>query len=676
VRFFIIFELNFDNPQKYGICTLLASVRRRKNEGMFPPAASVICGTMAGLCFWGFLAPEGGLCSRAEEGCGTDGICCIQEVFLELMPAILPIAFGVTVLVAVVFVLGVFLFRRTAPPRPVFFSGKPKKYLSVSYLRYRYGKPLFRLGLLALFCMGFWHGLIRQMPAGELSRVFTDSLVPEGEQVFLCLRVRDFPVHVTTGSGRRYVRMECRLVLYSPDGREQIPGNENIQAYVLVDTTGGSGLTAGERVREPPTQWLPGDILITRCRTFPFAPHNAATPSATTSGSTAIAAGGDSVPDSANTNTTAFDYRTYMARRGFFRRAYIYNFQRVSGKLTVIERLKRVRVPITRSWEGEAGALLSGICLGDKTSLTPEIRERFSEAGAGHILAVSGLHVGILYGSLVLLLSLPFRIGESRRYKYRRNSRINNIRSRELALRRTYSLTRGTWIHIPALLLIWSYAAVVGFSASVVRAALMLTVYGVGKMTGRRAFGLNVLSLTALILVILEPMKLYDIGFQMSFCAVLGLILFFPLLRNLLRVRNRLLKYIWELFCCSLAVQLGTLWLTTASFGIIPLYGLLCNLAVVPFCTIILHVFLCYLILLGSSTLFCFSPVYDFTQSAIQSLNEVLHCLAGWLEKTVSFFAELPYTPIYYQPGPGGQILILFCTLVVYILLRRNDRNP
>lgn len=724
---------------------------------MFPPAASVICGTMAGLCFWGFLAPEGGLCSKAEEVGGTDGISSVQEVFPELIPAVLPIAFGLTVLVAVVFVTGVFLLRRNAPPRPVFFSGKPKKYISASYLRYRYGLPVYCLGLLALFSIGFVHGFLRQIPSEiSLRNVFSGSLngselvvaggdplqgsvdqsvlpgsvLPEEEQVFLCLRVTDFPVHVTTASAREYMRMECRLVVYSPDGKEQIPGNENIQAFVAVDTTGtnGSGTNgSGNSKSDSETaishtdhgdsinaRWLPGDILITRCRTFPFNSYQPATTKDSTKSPT----------------TTDFDYAKYMARRGFFRRAYIYDFQRVPGKLTVFERLKRLRVPITGTWKGEAGALLAGICLGDKTGLKREMRDRFSAAGAGHILAVSGLHVGILYGSLVLLLSLPFRMGESRRAIRANSHQTANpataetptaietpaaidiptaiaiptaieipaiirsrdpagrkitipenadassiARSRELHLRRTYSITRGTWIHVPALLLIWLYAAVAGFSASVVRAALMLTIYGIGKISGRRSLGMNVLSLTAIILVLIEPMNLYDIGFQMSFSAVLGLILFFPLLRNLMSVRNRFLKYIWELFCCSLAVQLGTLWLTSASFGIIPVYGLFCNLAVVPFCTIILYVFLCHLILLGFSTLFCFSPVYDFIQTAIQSLNEILHCLAGWLEKTVSFFAELPYTPIYYQPGPGGQILILFCTLVVYILLRKNDRN-
>ena len=801
---------------------------------MFPPAASVLCGTMAGLYLWDVISRRIVLYRAGESagGMAAEAVDCVAPVngmrdfIVDLIPGFIPDSipdsipdfvpgvltgvFYATVLVIVVFLGGVVLLRRSAPPRRIPFfrkSNESNHYVSVSYLRYRYGKHLYCLGLLALFCMGFWHGFQRQMPAGVLSGTGVDrsvvsmedslrkgrgkrdykllfaedrSVVPAGEQVFLCLRVRDFPVHVTTATGREYMRMECRLVLYSPDGREQIPGNENIQVYVLVDSAGrkevpatgsgvqvtgsevpvtgsgvsvtgsevpvtGSGVPGSGNLREASYQWLPGDVLFTRCRSFPFTSGKEAIPDTTATGPNAITTGSNANPssthpdttdlhaattgpqaattglrlqnagpnaltagfhapttdphatttwkdnasDSAKTNTTTFDYSKYMARRGFFRRAYVYKFQRVKAKLTIFERLKRLRVPITKSWEGEAGALLSGICLGDKTGLTPEMRDRFSAAGAGHILAVSGLHVGILYGSLVLLLGIPLRIKESRRYKRKPERKpkperitecIQNrldgknsssgydhtpqkIYARELALRRTYSLTRGTWIHIPALLLIWIYAGVVGFSASVVRAALMLTVYGIGKMTGRRAFGLNVLSLAALILVIVEPLNLYDIGFQMSFSAVLGLILFFPLLRNLLSVRKRLLKYIWELLCCSMAVQLGTLWLTTASFGIIPLYGLVCNLVVVPFCTVILYVFLCYLIAMG------------FYNTALPHLNELLHILAGWLENTVSFFAGLPLTPIHYQPGPGGQILILFCTAIVYILLRRNDRN-
>ncbi|MFA5444833.1 MAG: ComEC/Rec2 family competence protein, partial [Bacteroidales bacterium] len=470
-------------------------MRRRKNEGLFPPAAAVICGTMAGLYLWGFTARAGVLCVAGESGDGmargaVDSVAActgIQEFIADLIPEILPIAFCVTLLVIAFFLAGFFLLRRSAPPRRVFFYGKTNNFVSVSYLRYRYGKHLYFLGLLALFFMGFWHGLVRQMPAGELSRAFADpqrdslevvternvvpavdlshservkldydllfavdrSVIPAGEQAFLCLRVRDFPVHVTTGTGRQYMRMECRLILYSPDGKEQIQGNENIQAYVQIDTTGcnrmpagGYMMPAGGSVSKASNQWLPGDILITRCRTFPFSAYQLAsatdsttaasakgnsdsTTAASATDSTTAASATDSsnpagVPDSANTNTTTFDYPKYMARRGFFRRAYIYDYQYVSGKPTVFEILKRLRIPITRSWEGEAGALLSGICLGDKTGLTAEMRDSFNAAGVGHILAVSGLHVGILYGSLVLLMGLPLRICESRRYKRKR----------------------------------------------------------------------------------------------------------------------------------------------------------------------------------------------------------------------------------------------------------------
>ncbi len=681
---------------------------------MFPPATAVICGTLAGFYFWGFADQIPGDYPVAFN---VTAPLHTKALVTESLAAVFLIgAFLIAVSLIGLFLVGLFLLRRNAPPRRVLFSRESNNYLSVSYLRYRYGIRLYLIGLLALFCTGFCHGFVRQMShqAGDLQLSADRSVVPAGEQVFLCLRVRDFPVHITTGSGREYMRMECRLVLYSPDGREQIPGDENIQAYVLVDSSGRKGVPVTDRkgvpvtgsevpvsdsevpvsdsevpsngnVREASNQWLPGDVLFTRCRSFPFTSNTTTTSDTTTTGPNAITNGSNANP-AGKDSVSKFDYAKYMARRGFFRRAYIYDFQRVNGKLTVAEKLKRLKVPITRRWEGEAGAILSGICLGDKTGLTREMRDLFSRAGAGHILAVSGLHVGILYASLVLLLGLPLRITESRRYMLKRSRRAKiagshqtvnpaitetpaTIRSRELYLRRTYSLTRGTWIHMPALLLIWTYAAVVGFSASVVRAALMLTIYGVGKMTGRRAFGLNVLSITALILVIIEPMNLYDIGFQMSFSAVLGLILFFPLLRNLLSVRNRPLKYIWELFCCSLAVQLGTIWLTSASFGMIPLYGLFCNLAVVPFCTVILYVFLCYLILLG------ISAICGMNLPVIQNLNDLLHLLAEWMENTVSFFAGLPYTPIHYQPGPGGQFLILFCTLIVYILLRKNDRN-
>ncbi|MDD5733730.1 MAG: ComEC/Rec2 family competence protein, partial [Bacteroidales bacterium] len=351
-------------------------------------------------------------------------------------------------------------------------------------------------------------------------------------------------------------------------------------------------------------------------------------------------------------------------------RAYVYDYQRIPDKLTLYERLRRLRIPLASRWEGEAGAVLSGICLGDVTGFSREVRERYNLAGVSHILSVSGLHVGALYGSLVFILGLPQKIRQARRYRSRRLVKVApgqdfiQAGARQSHILKTYSVSGGALAHMAALLLIWAYAAVVGFSASVMRAALMLSVYGAGRVSGRKTDSLNVLSVTALILVIIKPMNLYDLGFQLSFTAVLSLILFFPLLRNLLSVRNLVLRYLWELFCCSLAVQLGTLWLTAGTFGVIPLYSLLCNFFIVPLSGVILYFFLLYLATMGLHM-----------GNALMLLNRLLLQLATLLDKAVTFFATLPLTPIRYKPHVTEQLLMLWCSGYLYFILRHRENR-
>jgi len=159
-------------------------------------------------------------------------------------------------------------------------------------------------------------------------------------------------------------------------------------------------------------------------------------------------------------------------------------------------------------------------------------------------------------------------------------------------------------------------------------------------------------------------MNLYDLGFQLSFTAVLSLILFFPLLRNLLSVRNLVLRYLWELFCCSLAVQLGTLWLTAGTFGVIPLYGLLCNFFVVPLSGVILYVFLLYLATMGLHM-----------ENSLMLVNRLLLQMATLLDKAVSFFAGLPLTPIRYQPHVTEQLLMLWCSGYLYFILQQRENR-
>ncbi|MCZ2316611.1 MAG: ComEC/Rec2 family competence protein [Bacteroidales bacterium] len=591
---------------------------------MLPPALAVITGTLGGL----FLGERELV--RFDRG---------ALVLLYTTLALL-----------LVFLVSLRIFRRR-PGHVHKRFGSP--YISQSQLRYRYGLIVYYAGLVVLCCCAFWNGLFQYATIGP-----APGRVKAGERNILCLRVKEFPVPVVTASGRHYERMECRLVIYSPDGRRQIQGNENMLVYVAVDN-----MRKGYRqdtMAAKPTGLLPGDVFMTRSRTFSFA--------------------GDSPAGASASAASSFDYPRYMARRGFYCRTYVYDYRRIQSELTLYERLRRLRVPLTAHWEGEAGAILSGICLGDKSGLGKDVRERFNVAGASHILAVSGLHVGALYGSLVFVLGLPGRIREERRYKRRRRITVSavpeygQIAAARSQILKTYSLSGGAWAHVVALLLIWSYAAVVGFSASVMRAALMLTIYGAGRVLGTRTHGLNVLSLAALILVIAKPMNLYDVGFQLSFIAVLSLMLFFPLFRNLLSVRNAIWKYLWELFCCSLSVQLGTTWLVAGTFGVIPLYGLLCNFFVVPFSAVILYGFLLYLVAMGVHAVAGLWGLPVLTlENVLKTVNLLLHYLAGILDKAVSLFSGLPYTPIRYRPDFIEQFLMLWCTGYLYFFLRERE---
>ena len=694
---------------------------------MFPPAAATILGTLGGLFFRELCPSRGQLFGSifAEAGVGAGTTAAAGDSLVTTVAAAaagegpagwtewgLPVLFGITFLAVILFLAGLWILRKDRGYKHI-RTGMPvvlvPRFISRTQLRYRYGRSLYRVGLISLFCLAAWNGWLGSGPEG--------SVLPEGEQLYICLKVIDFPTVITTAAGKRYQRMECSLFMYSPDGYQHIKGRENMVVYV-ADSTGPNG-SSGNPVREP-SSWRPGDILMTRCRSYPFRSIQSAERQQETvpaqMRTEAPAQTSTEAPAQMRTDASAFDYATYMARRGFFRQAYVYQYRRGGERPTLADRLRRLRVPLTGRWKGEAGALLSGICLGDRSGISREIRDRFTAAGAGHILAVSGLHVGVLYGSFVLLLGVPRRIREERRYRKSPSAKQTKplatataatttatatatviataasagppnpfeMRSRQLALYRIYSISGGVWVHIPALLLIWTYAAVVGFSASVVRAALMLSIYGVGKMCGHRTFGLNVLCITALILVVLRPVNLFDPGFQLSFSAVLGLMLFFPLFRNLLSTRNVILKYLWELFCCSLAVQAGTLWLSAGMFGVIPLYGLLCNFVVVPLCGVILYAFLAYLLLLGSFSLLSCAAVSGTVigslavpvENALEHITGGLHHLAGTLDVVVAFFAHLPGTPILFQPGPAGQLLMFMGAGILYFLLRRISEIP
>ena len=180
------------------------------------------------------------------------------------------------------------------------------------------------------------------------------------------------------------------------------------------------------------------------------------------------------------------------------------------------------------------------------------------------------------------------------------------------------------------LLLIWLYALLVDFSPSVLRSATMITVYSVVRLLNRDRSSLNTLALTAIILLVLHPQNLWDVGFQLSFMAVLSIILFAPTLYGLFSYEQLqhhwLLRWIWTLITVSVAAQLGTAPLVAYYFGRFSCYFLLSNFIVIPCATIILYttvlLFACF-----------FMPVAQLfigkaLQTIVGAMNTALHSIA------------------------------------------------
>ncbi len=204
--------------------------------------------------------------------------------------------------------------------------------------------------------------------------------------------------------------------------------------------------------------------------------------------------------------------------------------------------------------------LLSALVLGFSEDLEEEMLDRFSATGVMHILSVSGFHLGIIF----LLLSRMLKPLERRQH--------------------------GKW---PAWLIcnvtIWSYALLTGFSASVVRSAFMCSVLGLSRMMKRPAPPMHALVLSAFVLLLYNPLYLADIGFQLSYLALLGILLTSPLVDPVLRQKGRVVAWVGGLISSSLAATLSTLPLTLLYFHRFPLFFILGNLIAVPLSSLLIY---------------------------------------------------------------------------------------
>ena len=299
----------------------------------------------------------------------------------------------------------------------------------------------------------------------------------------------------------------------------------------------------------------------------------------------------------------------------------------------------------------EASALCRALCLADKTELSQNVKKDFSRAGASHILAVSGMHVGIIFTAISSLLSL---ISKSRKFK----------------------LLSGIF----SIIFLWFYAFICGLQPSIVRACTMFSVPIIGKLLKRDSSSFNSLLFTAFCMLVYDYTYLFNLGFQLSFLAVAGILLFQKRIFNIFPLKNKILIWIWSLTSVSIAAQITTLPLTIYYFHNIPVLSLITNLFVVPLATLLIY-FSGVLLIVQLSSLSTFisliiNKLTHFINSFIKQISDTIFATIDNINISV-FQVVILYTIIllfYYfiiskKPATVLWILSCFILFIVYDII-------
>ena len=277
--------------------------------------------------------------------------------------------------------------------------------------------------------------------------------------------------------------------------------------------------------------------------------------------------------------------------------------------------------------EGDQYAIASALILGSKDELDFEVKQAYAAAGAMHVLAVSGLHVGIIFLILNTLLTILDTSKKGRIVKA-----------------------------IILLISLWIYAMITGLSPSVLRAATMFSFVIMGTVLNRKSSIYNTLAASAFFLLIINPNLLFEVGFQLSYIAVLGIVYLQPIIYKRIYTRWWLLDKVWAITAVSIAAQIATLPLTLFYFNQFPVYFMLSNLLVIPSAVVIL--------ILGI-LLFITSPIPFISESIGLVLNKFIEGLNFGIK-------EIEVLPSSLIEGLSINVLECLALYIIIILLVRG----
>ncbi len=340
-------------------------------------------------------------------------------------------------------------------------------------------------------------------------------------------------------------------------------------------------------------------------------------------------------------NPGEFDYRQYLIYNRVHHQQFIGDQFVVIGadnpnwfvsKSNVL-RAQSTQIITSYITDEAARGVMLALVLGVKDDLQDEVIQAFSATGAMHVLAVSGLHVGIIYALVFFVLK---KMGLSKR-KYR------------------------WWLALLSLITLWSYALLTGLSPSVLRAVTMFSFIAIGQALSRKTNIYNTLAASALALLIYNPYLIMSVGFQLSYLAVFGIVFIQPKLYELFEFDHWLWDKVWAITCVSIAAQLATAPLSVLYFHQFPSYFLVSNLFIIPSAFIALS---SGLVLLAVSAIPMLAEALGWlVNQFIVSLNTVVFWLSKLPGSTVN--------GIYISILDTWLIYGLLCCLIVFFVKKR-----
>lgn len=271
-------------------------------------------------------------------------------------------------------------------------------------------------------------------------------------------------------------------------------------------------------------------------------------------------------PIKSNNNPGTFNYKQYCYYKNIFHTAYLTDadyayYGRRNGIVFYLKKINEKCRKILQKYieHKDAYSIAEAILLGYKGDIADNTLQSYANTGIVHIIAISGLHVGIIFMSMLFFFSrLPF---------FKKNKKLTML---------------------VVIVLIWLFALFVGFHASVVRATFMMSMLGIGQVLNRKTSIYNSLFSAAFIMLCYNPLWFWDVGFQLSFVAVLSIVTFYKPIYHLFYFPHVLSNKLWQLVSVTTAAQILTMPLVLYYFHRFPLHFIVSNMIAIPFVTICL----------------------------------------------------------------------------------------